>query len=178
MSALNKLTDYGCGARKRPEQGRSAASRDGWVSELSMHISDHPPIVPVDPGRSHTGAIYDCFETSRLLSVDDKRHVEIDNCAVLGGGREPSTFAHVRQEIAESEGNPDSIDSLDRLQHVRMVAKNEINSAARSHCFRKSSLLSTGLTVILDAPVKTQNNKLGASLLRCATIGDDSIRVD
>ena len=73
---------------------------------------------------------------------------------------------------------PDAVDSLDWLQHVRMVAKNQIHGAARGHRFSNSSLLCAGLAVILDAPVKTEYDKLGAALSRHATIGDDPVDVD
>ncbi|MDG2232866.1 MAG: hypothetical protein P8L16_03510, partial [Ilumatobacter sp.] len=123
---------------------------------MSTHVSNYPPVVPIDPGRYHTGAVHDGFNTIGLPRVVDKRDIEVDDRSVLGRGREPRALAHIRQEIAESECNPDAVDSLDWLQHVRMVAKNQIHGAARGHRLSNSSLLCAGLAVILDAPMKTE----------------------
>lgn len=54
-----------------------------------------------------------------------------------------------RNELAESERNPDTLDPLDLLQHVRMMAKNQIHYAAGGHSFSDSPLLRAGLTIVL-----------------------------
>ena len=154
-------------SRRPRSQGSIARS-----ASAGLHEVDDPPVVAVDPRR------VDDRRRHRHRAVRPDRDLDDRDRAVLGRGRPAGRSGQVRDHVAEPEHHPRAVDLLDRLEHVRVVADDEVDVAAGRDLVGDVALERGRRGLTLRAPVHADDDDVGAAQACCSCVGDDPRRLD
>ena len=119
-----------------------------------------------------------------LWALDRVRPVSLfcdsngDNRTVLRARRPRVSCWHIRQEVAQAEHNPVAVDLLDRLQHVSVVADNEVDGPGRGDLLGDVALIRRHRGIPFNAPMQADDHHLRAVGTCTLSCSDDVVRIN